>query len=142
MTPSQIGERAEAALIAALVQAGKTIYLPIGGSQRADLVFEDETGLHRVQVKSGSLDERVVIFATCSNTKNVPKDYRGEIDYFGVYCHELGAAFLVPVDGTPLRSAQLRLGPTRNNQTHKIRWAEQYRLDWTPPVLKEGWTLE
>lgn len=109
MTPSQIGERAEAALITALVHAGKTVYLPMGGSQRADLVFEDERGLHRVQVKSGVLKERVITFATCSNTKNIPKDYRGEIDYFGVYCHDLRAAFLVPVTNAPLRAAQLRL---------------------------------
>ncbi len=138
MTPSQIGERAEAALIDALVQAGKIVYLPFGGSQRADLVFEDERGLHRVQVKNGVLGDRVISFATCSNTKNVPKDYRGQIEYFGVYCHELQAAFLVPVAEVPLRAGRLRIGAVRNNQQRGIRWAEQFRLDWQPPALEEN----
>ena len=137
MTPSQIGERAEAALIAALIHVGKTVYLPLGGSGRCDLIFEDVRGLHRVQVKNGVLGDRVVSFATCSNTKNVPKDYRGEIDYFGVYCDDLSAAFLVPVAAVPLRAGRLRIAAPRSNQQLNIRWAEQFRLDWTPPTLSE-----
>ena len=134
MTPSQVGERAEAALI----QSGKTVYLPFGASQRADLIFEDDRGLHRVQVKNGVLGDRVVSFATCSNTKNIPKDYRGQIDYFGVYCHDLQAAFLVPVSEVPLRAGRLRIGATRNAQQRNIRWAEQFRLEWAPPSLEES----
>lgn len=138
MTPSQVGERAEAALIDALIQCGKTVYLPFGASQRADLIFEDERGLHRVQVKNGVLGDRVVSFATCSNTKNIPRDYRGQIDYFGVYCHDLQAAFLVPVGEVPLRAGRLRIGAVRNNQQRNIRWADQFRLEWAPPTLEAG----
>ena len=135
MTPSQVGERAEAALVAALTHAGKSVYLPFGGSQRCDLIFEDELGLHRVQVKNGVLRDRVVSFATCSHTKNVPRDYIGEVDFFGVYCHELASAFLVPIAAVPLRAGRLRIGAPRNSQQRNIRWAEQFRLDWSPPVL-------
>ena len=143
MTPSQVGERAEAALIAALILAGKTVYTPIGGSGRCDLLFQDATGISRVQVKNGVLRKTIVFFRTSSNTKNIPRDYRGQIDYFGVYCHDLLATFLVPVDAVPLRAGTLRLTPTRNNQGLGIRWAEDYRLAWSPAQLViDGFAVE
>ena len=136
MTPSQIGERAEAALLAALICVGKSVYLPFGGSQRCDLIFEDADGLHRVQVKNGVLRGPVINFNTCSNTNNIPKGYAGQIDFFGVYCHDLGAAFLLPIDAVPTTAGRLRVAATRNAQQRNIRWAEQFRLDWTPPSLE------
>lgn len=142
MTPSEVGERAEAAVIDALVQAGHTVYLPLGSSQRADLVFENAEGLHRVQVKSGVVRDRVVVFATCSHTGSQLKDYRRDVEFFAVYCHVLESVFLVPVDAVPLRSGTLRLTSTRNGQRQGIRWAEQFRLEWSPPALEEGFTIE
>lgn len=115
--------------------AAKRFTFPLGAAARADLVFEDDDRLNRVQVKSGVLGDRTVSFNTCSNTKNVPRDYRGQIDYFGVYCHELLAAFLVPIDDVPLRQGRLRVGPPRSNQQRNIRWAAQYRLNWSPAAL-------
>jgi hypothetical protein len=142
MTPSQVGERAEAAVMAALAHSGKRVYIPIGASGRCDLVFEDDAGLHRVQVKNGVLRDSIVCFRTASNTKNIPKDYRGDIDFFGVYCHDLESTFLVPVGVVPLRAGYLRVRPTRNGQAQNIRWAEQYRLDWSPPGLTADCTVE
>ena len=142
MTPSEVGERAEAALIDALVQRGHTVFLPLGGSSRVDLVFQDADGLHRVQVKNGVLRDGTVAFATCSNTNDTPKDYRDDADFIGVYCHDLRSAFLVPVVGLPLRGGRLRLSSTRNGQRHGIRWAEQFRLDWSPPVLDDNYSIE
>ena len=136
MTPSQIGERAEAAVIAALVHAGKVVYLPFGASGRCDLVYSDDAGMHRMQVKNGILRSGCVRFATCSNTKNVPIDYRGDIDVFGVYCDELQSVFVVPVDVVPLRAGYLRVAAPRNSQQRNIRWAEQFRLEWSPPALR------
>lgn len=94
--------------------------------------------MHRMQVKNGLLRDRIVKFATCSNTKNVPADYREDVDFFGVYCHELQAVFVVPVGAVPLRAGYLRVAAPRNNQQRNIRWAEQFRLDWTPPVLTDA----
>jgi hypothetical protein len=111
VTPSQIGERAEAAVVAALTHAGHAVYLPFGASGRCDLIFESSDGLARMQVKNGILRNGIVRFATCSNTRNVPIDYRNDVDVFGV---------------------------PRNNQQRNIRWAEQFRLDWSPPALELG----
>lgn len=123
--------------MAALTHAGKAVYLPFGASGRCDLIYEDGGFLRRMQVKNGILRDRIVKFATCSNTNNAPRDYRRDVDIFGVYCDDLATVFLVPVDQVPLRAGYLRIAAPRNNQQRNIRWAEQFRLDWTPPVLTE-----
>jgi len=114
------------------VAAGKHVYVPFfGAHSRVDLVFEDDVSFHRVQCKTSRLIGQVVAFNTCSNTKNVRKDYRGEADFFGVYSPELKRVFLVPVDEVPFRAGHLRLGPARNGQAKGIRRARDYLLDAT-----------
>lgn len=72
-TPSEIGARAEAEVTAALVRAGRTIYLPaFSAHARVDLVYEDSTGLVRVQCKSASYSKNTLRFLTCSHTGNLP----------------------------------------------------------------------
>jgi hypothetical protein len=126
-TPSEVGAQAELAIASALVGSGRRVYLPFfGPDSRTDLVFEDEAGFHRVQCKTSRLVGGALVFATCSNTKQVRKDYRGQIDLFGVYSPDLGAVFLVPVADVPPRAATLRLEPARNGQTAGVRWARDY----------------
>ncbi len=67
-------------------------------------------------------------FYACSHTGGVERSYRGEADEFGVYCLETQAVYLVPVDEVPTRMVSLRVGPARNNQERRVRWAEPYRL--------------
>ncbi len=129
LTPSEIGARAEAAVATALVQAGKDVLLPVyGAHRRYDLVFEDPRGFHRVQCKTGRWLGEVIYFRASSNTNNLPESYRGQIDFFGVYCHERQAVYLVPVDHVPDVAAHLRLSPPRNGQSKGIRWASDYLL--------------
>ncbi|MDQ6910528.1 MAG: group I intron-associated PD-(D/E)XK endonuclease, partial [Actinomycetota bacterium] len=68
-------------------------------------------------------------FKTCSNTRNLPKNYHGEVDFFGVYSPELDAVYLVPIDQVPERMGSLRLHPARNGQAKGLRWASDYVLD-------------
>ena len=82
----------------------------------------------RIQCKTSRLLRGVVNFGTCSNTGNVRKDYRSEIDAFGVYSPDLDRAFLVPVIDTPTRACSLRLGPTANGQVKGTRLAADYEL--------------
>lgn len=136
--PSEVGARAEAAVVAALVRAGIAVYLPMFGAHaRVDLICEDDQGFHRVQCKTSRVVGDVVVFSTCSNSKQVRRDYRGEADLFGVYSPELDEVFLVPVEAVPKRAGSLRLGPTRNRQQKGIRWAKDYvigRLGPRQPV--------
>ncbi|MBV8985684.1 MAG: hypothetical protein JO248_14720, partial [Acidimicrobiia bacterium] len=110
-TPSRIGSRAEMEVTTALIRAGKHVYLPaFAADSRVDLVYVDDEGVHRAQVKTSRLVGDVLSFRTCSNTKNVPKDYRGEVDVFAVYSPDLNEVFVVPIGDTPSRAAYLRLG--------------------------------
>jgi hypothetical protein len=133
LTPSQIGARAEFAVAAALTAAGKEVYLPMfGAHSRVDLAFQDEGGFWRVQCKSSRIVNMVLMFRTCSNTNRTHKDYRGQIDFFGVYSPHLDRVFLVPVDDVPIREGFLRLEPARNGQQKRLRWARDYVLG--PPL--------
>ncbi|MDQ4132107.1 MAG: group I intron-associated PD-(D/E)XK endonuclease [Actinomycetota bacterium] len=82
----------------------------------------------RVQCKSARLVGGVVSFRTSSNTRNAPKDYVGEVDYFGVYSPDLDKVFLVPIGDVPSRYCFLRLDSAKNSQTRRVRWARDYLL--------------
>ncbi|MPZ88157.1 MAG: hypothetical protein GEU81_08800 [Nitriliruptorales bacterium] len=62
------------------------------------------------------------------------RDYKGEVDYFGVYCHERREVYLVPIDDVPGKAAMLRLAPPRNGQVKGIRWAQEYLLREVAPA--------
>jgi hypothetical protein len=79
-------------------------------------------------VKTARRVGEVLVFRTCSNTSNTPRDYRGEIDAFGVYSPDLDRAFLVPVIDVSIRSCSLRLVPARNRQLKGTRLAADYEL--------------
>ena len=132
MLPSEIGERAEAAILAALVADGKEILVPFG-QRRYDLAYEEDGRLVKVQCKAGCLskDRTVLNFRTHSVGRKSVRGYQGEVDYFGVYCHERREVYLVPIDGLPASRATLRLAPARNGQTSRTRPASDFVLGRT-----------
>jgi len=128
-TPSGIGARAEAAVASALVRAGCDVYLPaftVNG--RVDLIYFDAGRVVRMQCKNARRVRDVLYFKTCSNTANVPRDYIGEIDEFGVYSPDTGLVYVVPAAGMPGRACSLRLSATLNGQAAGVRWARDYEL--------------
>jgi hypothetical protein len=56
------------------------------------------------------------------------RPYRDDVDYFGVYCPDTDAVYLVPITDVPDRGACLRVKPTKNNQAKGVRWAKDYVL--------------
>jgi hypothetical protein len=128
-TPTEIGARSEAAVASALIRAGKSVFLPVlGVNTRVDLIYAEEDRLLRVQCKTSRLVGDALTFATCSNTKNIPRVYVDEVDVFGVYSPARNLVYLVPAAGLPTRACQLRLAPTRNGQRKLVRWADDYVL--------------
>jgi hypothetical protein len=81
-----------------------------------------------LQCKTGRSVPGAVSFRTCSNTGNVPIDYRDDIDAFAVYAPGTNAVYVVPVARTGVRGCRLRLEPTRNNQATGVRWAADYLI--------------
>jgi PD-(D/E)XK endonuclease len=128
-TPTEIGARAEAAVASALVRAGRTVFLPaFSANTRVDLIYENDGSLVRVQCKTSRVVGDVIVFRTCSNTKNLPRDYAGEVDVFGVYSPTTNLVYLVPAAGLPTRYCSLRLTPARNGQRKGVWWAGDYLL--------------
>lgn len=130
MTPSEVGAQAEVAVATALMKAGRHVFVPVFSSHsRVDLVYLDDTGAtRRVQCKASKLSGGVITFWACSNTGKQRKDYRADVDEFGVYSAALNQVYLVPVTEAPSRMACLRLKPTRNSQQAGVRWAKHYLL--------------
>ena len=112
---------------------GWAIYLPhFAPHSRVDLVAVRGSEILRVQVKTASVRSGFVFFRTCSNTKNEPRSYEGEVDAFGVHCPALGRTYLVSIDGLGGRGCQLRLTPAANNQIQGVRWAADYEVSGPP----------
>jgi len=126
---NSIGNTTEGMVLAGLLRAGYRPLLPFGSGHRYDLAFDDGGVLKRVQCKTGHLNHRgAVTFTTCNQDRSLRRrSYRGEADYFGVYCPENGAAYLVPVDDVGVRLAHLRVKPPKVGGP-AIRWADSYLL--------------
>jgi hypothetical protein len=129
------GAIAEGAILAALLATGKTVLLPFG-TQAYDLVFEDELGFHRVQVKSGRDYRGALVFHAFSRigaARRSGRSYAGRVDYFGIYLHATGACYLIPIADVssspgPNTQGTFRLHPPKNNQNKGVRLAEQYLI--------------
>jgi len=132
---NRIGEISEAAIITRFLQLGYVVLTPYGGNQRYDLVIEDADGrFWRIQCKTGRIDADSTAIRFNTAIRNVTgknkqsRNYRGQCDYFAVYCADLGQVYLVPVDQVGRTRAHLRVEPTKNNQEKNVRWAKDYEL--------------
>lgn len=134
MNTKSIGERTEACVLAALLKAGYAVLLPFGDNQRYDMVIDDSESFKRVQCKTARTckrDSGAFEFHTCSSYAHRGggrKDYRGEIEFFGVYYPETDSVYLVPVEEVGTRQGTLRLQPARNGQQAGIRLADDYKI--------------
>jgi hypothetical protein len=133
--PKDVGDRSTLAIMFALRTSGYGIYVPFGENTRIDLILENGSGLRRVQCKTGRLKDGAVRFATCStyahhpNPKIKKRRYVGEVDDFAVFCPDLGAVYLIPIEDVDVKSeATLRVDPPRNNQMVGVRFAATYEI--------------
>lgn len=118
----------------ALIHEGWDVCIPMFcAHSRVDLVALRGKEILRVQCKTARLAHDVLYFRTCSNTKNQPRPYHGEIDAFGVFSPDTGWVYLVPLDGLGDNACSLRLRPTANNQAKGIRFAVDYEIGQRVP---------
>ncbi len=139
-TKKQLGERAQAHIMARLLEMGYTVITLYGDSSRYDLVIEDNEGkFWRVQCKTAWLEngDASIQFAATSlrsrstngKVKYSRAGYVGQVEYFAGYSHELHKTYLIPAShiGNATRM-RLRLAPSKNNQEKRIKWAREYEL--------------
>lgn len=138
--PKLKGEISQAVILAELVKAGLDVLLPFGDSSRYDLVVDFDKHFVRVQCKTAHIEDEVVSFSTCSSTLHTKagsrRNYRGEADYFGVFCPEIEKVYLVPVEDCGDTEASLRLTPTKSGQKKGIKMAEDYEVPGVIPNIK------
>jgi hypothetical protein len=135
--PVDVGQRSEAAILAAFIEKGFEVLLPWGTNHRYDMVLDLGDRFLRVQCKTGHLKNGTVEFSARSvrtNTREVlVRDYIGEIDYFAVYCPATRDVYMVPCDARTRTYVTLRLEPAANSQNKRIRWAADYLLEGFAP---------
>jgi hypothetical protein len=108
----QPGTVSEAKVAAALLQKGKTVLVPMGDGERYDLVFTSpwaKADFQRVQCKTARMSNGNVKFDIRSSSCGKHADYRGQVEYFGVYYPVNGKCYLVPVKQCGVSSTTLIL---------------------------------
>jgi hypothetical protein len=134
MDTKEIGELSEAKVLVELKSLGFTVSTPFGDNAKYDLIFDDGSSLHKVQVKTGRLKDRgVVSFNTATRGHNTDNTYQKEyteedIDVFVVYCPQNENLYAVDVEDAPNSSMSLRVEEPGNGQTKGINMAEDFRL--------------
>ena len=134
------GDMAEGAVLGALVRLGCTVLVPFGQGQPYDLVVHRGPGdFVTIQVKTGWEREGRVLFNSCSTDHGRGRqDYVDRADLFAVYFPPLDQVFIVPVAEAATRTSTLRLYPTANNQSRRIRLAEDHQLELFADQLLPG----
>jgi hypothetical protein len=126
---SAIGNQTMGIVLAALLRTGHQPLLPFGDGHPYDIALDNGGKLVRVQCKTGRLIKGAVYFPTSIWCRgNRYRSYRGDVDYFGVYCPETRQVYLVPAADVPDRGASLRVDPPGNGQAKGIRWAIDYAI--------------
>ena len=132
MNTKDLGEKSEAKIMSVLLDKGLTVLKPWGDNKRYDFVVE-LNGFHRVQCKTGKLKNGSIDFSTKSvTTKNgeyVNVNYRGQADFFMVYCPDNKQVYCVKVEECGLDGCRLRLEIPKNKQSKGVRLAKDYELD-------------
>jgi hypothetical protein len=135
LTTDQKGAIAEAAIACHATKLGVGVYKPMFEGGRYDLILDVGSTLLRVQCKWAPRRGDVVIVRCCS-WRRAREGLRSrlytadEVDVIAAYCQELDRSFLLSADRFSGRSAlQLRLAPSRNNQTAGINWADDFDFD-------------
>lgn len=94
--------------------------------------------MQQIQIKTGRIRNGIIVFPTCSSYYHrggKHKNYRGQIDFFGVYCPDNDKVYLISIGDVGKISASLRIEETKNKQVKNVRWAKDYEIENIHPQL-------
>lgn len=131
MNSKAIGERTEGMILGKLMSLGNIVLMPFGNNQRYDLVIDVDSKFLKIQCKTATFKNGCVFFNTCSTNgfNGKTKNYRGQIDFFIVYCPQIQKFYQVPVDSVGIKSGILRVdNPNRTTKGCSIRWAKDFEI--------------
>jgi hypothetical protein len=140
MNTKQIGDTSEAMILAALIKRGYTVSIPFGDNDPYDLVVETDRGLHRVQVKTGWLEDDCLRFKTGSQTttdgtRHV-EGYHDEIESFAVRCKDTDSLYWVPIEAAGRKNTYLRIEPPEINHP-RVSLADEFKFDAALPEPRQ-----
>lgn len=130
--PKEKGQQAEAIVMAELVRRGITVLQPFGDNERYDLVVDSGDDFHRIQVKTGRIDNGSIVFdikstgVNAHSTEHEPYS-EDEIDFFAGYCFERDEVYIIPIQETGSHKMSLRFEKADRNYPH-INWVDDYTL--------------
>lgn len=122
-------------VLSALSKAGYTVLVPFGVA-RYDLAIDDGSGqvIKTVQCKTGRYRGGCIVWnAHSSHTlTHARTSYRGQVDYFGVWCPDFEDVYLVPVELTAAMAGSLRVDPAKIGAAENYRWAKDFVVQSLP----------
>ena len=124
------GDVALAMFTARLMGGGLAVLLPVSQMSRYDMAIDRGDKIDRIQVKTGRLRNGAVVFNAYSaryHRKKKDMNYRGQVEFFGVYCPDTDCCYLVPVDHVGVGHGYLRVDTPKNNHS-KMRRASDYKI--------------
>ena len=134
LSTNQKGTIAELRVVAAAIELGMGVYLPVVAGGRCDLILEAGVRLLRTQCKWARRNRDVVV-VNIRTSRHTPAGYvsttyrADEIDGIAAWCADLDECYFVPIaDIDGQGHLHLRLSPARNNQEVLVHWAADYRL--------------
>ena len=131
LTTNQVGAIAETEIVSAALKLGVGVFSAVH-DERYDLIFDLRPTLMRVQCKTATVADEVVVIRCYSCRRNadglLKRLYTSdEIDAVAAYCGQLDRVFLVPSERISGRShIQLRLQRAKSNQTIGVNWADDF----------------
>lgn len=132
--PQKKGDATEGIIKAEFLSRGIPVLVPESDNLPYDLVIDRGPDLLRIQCKTASSnDDGKVRFETRSTrvkTQGYERaGYDGKIDYFAVYNPVIGETYLVPIQDAPKTGMEIRYQRTKNGQTARVNWHEDYLID-------------
>jgi len=128
--PKLRGEWAEWQFIARAFAQGFRVAKPLGDCCRYDVLIDNPTGFHRVQIKSTTARDgssyRCVYFSSAGYHSYSPKDF----DFLAAYVIPENVWFIIP--SSAISTSTVTLDPLGRNPRNRFR---RYREAW--PLLRE-----
>lgn len=125
----RVGNQTTAKVLAALSDRYELVLTPFGEGSRYDLLIDEGGKFIKVQCKTGRLKKNgSIIFNNYSQTAKGWRQYKDDVDVYGVYCSQTGKTYLVPVNECTTSQTSLRIVPAKNGMKKNIRLAEEYEI--------------
>jgi hypothetical protein len=134
MRTTDVGNLSVLKCMQSFMEAGYLVSLPFGDGCPYDLVIDCRERLYRVECKTARLrsDAVIEIWMKSNNGRwfqtGGSRLYTEKVDLLAAYCPETDKVYVIAPEHLSQGLIRLRVSPTANNQTKRIRWARDYEI--------------